>query len=270
MLFHCMEALGNNFVLIDCVTQKVKTLNNIVALLKSSEECLDFDQVLAIHPPKTKEADFDLEIYNLDGSKAENCVNGLRCVGKYLIEEKIALCDDITISVMNKTFKVSKIKDLYSVESDFSLISGDIGLSGKETNLDLDFHKKKVKVFSVSVGNPHGVIFNDNYDLDVEDFGSFLQKSGIYSKGVNVGFVKVINEKEISLRVFERGVGETQACGSGACAASIICSLENKTSDEIEVNFYQGSVNTKVDRKRSKIKLTGDAVYRKRNIETIF
>ena len=103
-------------------------------------------------------------------------------------------------------------------------------------------------------------------DLDVQKFGTFLQKSNFFKNGVNVGFIKIKNTQEINLRVFERGVGETQACGSGACAAAVACAIQKELDQELKINFHQGQVFTKVDLGESKVMLQGSAEYRKQDV----
>ena len=130
----------------------------------------------------------------------------------------------------------------------------------------IEFYDKKVPCFAVSIGNPHAVIFNDELALDVQKFGTFLQESDFFKNGVNVGFIQMKNAQEINLRVFERGVGETQACGSGACAAAVACAIQKELDQELKINFHQGQVFTKVNLDDSKVMLQGSAEYRKQDV----
>ncbi len=265
-LIQFMEALGNNFVIIDAVTQDFNFDKKLIKKLVNNDEYPVFDQILIIEPPKSVSADFSIRIYNIDGSEAENCVNGMRCVAKYLCDQKISVNNKIKLLVKNNLLSVEKINDEFVVENPFSFVPDNIGLKNESHIFSLNKDDQRVECFGVAVGNPHAVIFNDELKLDVELFGNFLQESNIFKNGVNVGFVEVINPDEINLRVYERGVGETQACGSGACAAAVACALSKEMKSEIKINFHQGQVLTKVDVENSKVFLIGKANYRKENV----
>jgi diaminopimelate epimerase len=161
---------------------------------------------------------------------------------------------------------VKRDKNDFVVENIFSLSPSEIGLNNDEQIFQVEFENKKISCFTVSIGNPHAVIFNDKFDVDVKKFGTFLQESNFFKNGVNVGFVQIKNAQEINLRVFERGVGETQACGSGACAAAVACAIQKGLAEELKINFHQGQVFTKVNLGDSKVMLQGNAEYRKQDV----
>ncbi len=232
-----MEALGNNFIIVDSVTQDFSFSKNSIPKFVDKEDFLEFDQVLVIEPPEKEIADFSVKIFNQDGSEAENCVNGMRCVARYLSDRNISISDTVKLLIGTNQVTVEKRKNDYIVPC-----------------------------FAVSIGNPHAVIFNDELALDVQKFGTFLQESNFFKNGVNVGFIQMKNTQEINLRVFERGVGETQACGSGACAAAIACAIQKELDQELKINFHQGQVFTKVNLDDSKVMLQGSAEYRKQDV----
>ena len=274
-----MEALGNNFIVIDSITQNFifsEVSKEIIPILKSKEgfqrlagrdaEFLEFDQILVIETPEKDIADFSVKIFNKDGSEAENCVNGMRCVARYLSDRKMSIGDAMKILIGANQVTVKKSKNDYIVENMFSLSPSEIGLNENEQAFEIEFDNKKVPCFAVSIGNPHAVIFNDELGLDVQKFGTFLQESNSFKNGVNVGFIEIKSTNEISLRVFERGVGETQACGSGACAAAVACAIRKELAKELKINFHQGQVFTKVDLADSKVMLQGSAEYRKEDV----
>ena len=216
--------------------------------------------------PEKEIADFSLKIFNQDGSEAENCVNGMRCVARYLSDRNISISDTVKLLIGANQVTVEKRKNDYIVENIFSLSPSEIGLNKNEQVFEIEFDDKKVPCFAVSIGNPHAVIFNDELALDVQKFGTFLQESDFFKNGVNVGFIQMKNAKEINLRVFERGVGETQACGSGACAAAVACAIQKELDQELKINFHQGQVFTKVNLDDSKVMLQGRAEYRKQDV----
>ena len=274
-----MEALGNNFIVIDSITQNFifsEVSKEIIPILKSKEgfqrlagrdtDFLEFDQILVIEAPEKDIADFSVKIFNKDGSEAENCVNGMRCVARYLSDRKMSIGDAMKILIGANQVTVKKSKNDYIVENMFSLSPSEIGLNENEQAFEIEFDNKKVPCFAVSIGNPHAVIFNDELGLDVQKFGTFLQESNSFKNGVNVGFIEIKSANEINLRVFERGVGETQACGSGACAAAVACAVQKELDQELKINFHQGQVLTKVDLSDSKVLLQGSAEYRKQDV----
>ncbi len=261
-----MEALGNNFIIVDSVTQDLSFSKNSIPKFVDMEDFLEFDQVLVIEPPEKEIADFSVKIFNQDGSEAENCVNGMRCVAKYLSDRNISISDTVKLLIGANQVTVEKRKNDYIVENIFSLSPSEIGLNKNEQVFEIEFDDKKVPCFAVSIGNPHAVIFNDELALDVRKFGTFLQESDFFKNGVNVGFIQMKNTQEINLRVFERGVGETQACGSGACAAAVACAIQKELDQELKINFHQGQVFTKVNLDDSKVMLQGSAEYRKQDV----
>tara|TARA_B100000035_G_scaffold16684_1_gene13436 strand:+ start:60 stop:926 length:867 start_codon:yes stop_codon:yes gene_type:complete len=274
-----MEALGNNFIVIDSITQDFifsLVSEEIIPILRSKEgfqrlagrdtDFLEFDQIIVIEAPEKDIADFSVKIFNQDGSEAENCVNGMRCVARYLSDRKISIGDTVKLLIGANQVTVKKSKNDYIVENMFSLSPSEIGLNENEQVFEIEFDNKKVPCFAVSIGNPHAVIFNDELGLDVQKFGTFLQESNSFKNGVNVGFIEIKSANEINLRVFERGVGETQACGSGACAAAVACAVQKELAQELKINFHQGQVLTKVDLSDSKVLLQGSAEYRKEDV----
>ena len=274
-----MEALGNNFIVIDSISQDFifsLVSEEIIPILRSKEgfqrlagrdtDFLEFDQIIVIEAPEKDIADFSVKIFNQDGSEAENCVNGMRCVARYLSDRKISIGDTVKLLIGANQVTVKKSKNDYIVENMFSLSPSEIGLNENEQVFEIEFDNKKVPCFAVSIGNPHAVIFNDELGLDVQKFGTFLQESNSFKNGVNVGFIEIKSANEINLRVFERGVGETQACGSGACAAAVACAVQKELAQEFKINFHQGQVLNNVDLSDSKVLLQGSAEYRKEDV----
>ena len=261
-----MEALGNNFIIVDSVTQDFSFSKKSIPEFFDKEDFLEFDQVLVIEPPEKEIGDFSVKIFNQDGSEAENCVNGMRCVARYLSDRNISIGDTVKLLIGTNQVTVEKRKNDYIVENLFSLSPSEIGLDENEQVFEIEFDDKKISCFAVSIGNPHAVVFNDDLDLDLQKFGTFLQASNFFKNGVNVGFIQIKNTQEINLRVFERGVGETQACGSGACAAAVACAVQKELDQELKINFHQGQVLTKVDLSDSKVLLQGSAEYRKQDV----
>ena len=203
-----MEALGNNFIVIDSITQDFifsLVSEEIIPILRSKEgfqrlagrdtDFLEFDQIIVIEAPEKDIADFSVKIFNQDGSEAENCVNGMRCVARYLSDRKISIGDTVKLLIGANQVTVKKSKNDYIVENMFSLSPSEIGLNENEQVFEIEFDNKKVPCFAVSIGNPHAVIFNDELGLDVQKFGTFLQESNSFKNGVNVGFIEIKSAK---------------------------------------------------------------------------
>ena len=159
--------------------------------------------------------------------------------------------------IVSNTKKNQLKVDMFNI----SFKAEDIGIKDGDIN-SFNFNDKEIFFDVVSVGNPHAVIFNYDKELNVPEVGAALQKSGIFKDGINVGFANSVNDSEINLRVVERGVGETQACGSGACAAAIIGRKTRNLNQKIKVNFNEGFLETETDLSCGKVSLTGTANYR--------
>ena len=258
-----MESLGNDFVIIDGVTQFFEPSSKEISKILNFDHDFSIDQVMVILPPSDSSFDFQIKIFNQDGSEAENCVNGIRCISKYIFDQKLVFSNQVKFMVGNDLIIVSNTKknqlkvDMFNI----SFRAEDIGIKDGDIN-SFNFNDKEIFFDVVSVGNPHAVIFNYDKELNVPEVGAALQKSGIFKDGINVGFANSVNDSEINLRVVERGVGETQACGSGACAAAIIGRKTRNLNQKIKVNFNEGFLETETDLSCGKVSLTGTANYR--------
>ena len=263
LIVQYMESIGNDFVVIDGVTQLFEPSSGEISKLLNFDHEFSVDQIMLILPPDNSKFDFQIKIFNQDGSEAENCVNGIRCISKYIFDQKLVFSDQINFMVGNDLVIVSNTKkNLLKVDMfNISFESEDIGIRDDTVN-SFNFNDKEIFFDIVSVGNPHAVIFNYDKEFNIPEVGAALQNSGIFKHGVNVGFANCINDSEINLRVVERGVGETQACGSGACAAAIIGRKTKNLNEKVKVNFNNGFLETETDLTLGRVSLTGDADYR--------
>lgn len=268
LIVQYMESLGNDFIVIDGVTQPYEPSSKEITKLLNYDHEFSIDQIMLILPPDNSKFDFKIKIYNQDGSEATNCVNGIRCISKYIFDQKLVFSNQISFMVGNDLIIARKTNaDLLKIDMfNISFESKDIGLEDDRIN-SFTFNNKEIFFDVVSVGNPHAVIFNYDQQLNVPEVGAALQNSGIFKFGVNVGFANCISDSEINLRVVERGVGETQACGSGACAAAIIGNKVRNLSNKMKVNFNNGFLETETDLSSGKVSLTGNANYRAQAIE---
>lgn len=253
--FTKMHALGNDFVVINTVTGAneppvIASETHVIASgAKQSSKSLDcfaslamtyskrntgigFDQLLVIEP--STKADFYCRIYNANGEEAEQCGNGLRCVARYLHEEGLHTQNTMDIETKAGVFSVF-IKDYDHIRT---LMGIPVIL---EKALELQLSENKIPVSIVSMGNPHAIVkINEFASLSLEKMAEDIGKHAIFPKGVNVGLMQIINEEHLRLRTFERGVGETWACGSNACAAAVAGRINGWLKREVIVEYPYG------------------------------
>lgn len=262
--FTKMQGLGNDFVVIDAIHQKIVPTPALINKIVDRHYGIGCDQVLLIEPAKTKNTDFLLRIFNNDGSEAEQCGNGARCVAKFLQDKNLSKKNPVTIgTISNRTL------DLY-LENDGN-VSVNMGeaifipekipfhINNIADTYTLLLEKKPIEFGVVSVGNPHAVIkIEDQTKIDAQKISSFLANHTAFPQSVNVEFMEVIARNKIRLRVFERGSGETLACGSGATAAVAIGQHWHILDAKVEVMMRGG--NLIVQKLDKDLWLTGPAV----------
>mgnify|MGYP000406745211 CR=1 FL=1 len=224
--FTKMHALGNDFVVIDAITQEVNMTAVRAKKLADRYQGIGCDQILLVEPPSNPDVDFNYRIFNQDGSEVSQCGNGARCFAKYVRDRKLTGKDRISVETRAGLMELSINTDrTYSVAlgvPDFALdqvpYMAESASSGTKQSLNIG--DESFEFFALSIGNPHAVILVESIeDAEVERIGALLQEHASFPESVNVSFMEIISRTEIQLRVFERGVGETFACGSGACAA---------------------------------------------------
>lgn len=214
--FYKMHGCGNDFMVIDATTHAIHLTPATIKKWADRRRGVGFDQLLLLEPPPSSEYDFFYRIYNADGSEAEQCGNGARCVARFIKERHLSERHPLRL--------ITKGGPITLWVSENGLVKVDMGkpklLSYPKTTLTIG--RDEVQFTAVDMGNPHAVILVDNIDTaDVARLGQKVSTHAQFSAGINVGFMQVMDSGCIRLRVYERGVGETQACGSGACAAVV-------------------------------------------------
>ncbi|QJC30202.1 diaminopimelate epimerase [Enterobacteriaceae endosymbiont of Plateumaris sericea] len=266
MKFSKMHALSNDFVVINNIKQNHYLDKNIIKKLSNRYTSIGFDQLLLIELSNNKNIDFHYRIFNSDGNEVNQCGNGARCFAKYVNIKKLTLKKNICIST-NTNIIYLKILENNKVCVNMGIPLFDpksLPFLGKlkNNNYSLFFNKKIIKFDIVSLGNPHCIIqVNNIFTTPVKLIGSFIQNHKLFPNKVNVGFMEYINSNNIKLRVFERGVGETNACGTGACAAVAVGINKKLLSNKVKVNLIGGSLNIKWKGDNSNIFMKGDAHY---------
>lgn len=267
MKFTKMHGLGNDYVYVDCFKEKIENPPETAKFVSDRHFGIGSDGLIMINP--SDKADFEMEMYNADGSRGEMCGNGIRCVAKYVYD--YGLTDKTSIAV--ETLGGIKYLELTVEDGKAVLIKVDMGspvleakqipiLSEKETVIDepLIVNGMEYRMTGVSMGNPHIVIFTgDVKGIDLEKRGPKFENHERFPKRINTEFVHVIDRKTIEMRVWERGSGETLACGTGACAVAVAAILNGLTEDTVTVKLLGGDLLIEWNRQENKVYMTGPA-----------
>ncbi|EMV9370478.1 diaminopimelate epimerase [Vibrio alginolyticus] len=245
--FSKMHGLGNDFMVVDCITQNVFFSQDLIRRLADRYTGVGFDQLLVVEAPYDPETDFHYRIFNADGSEVEQCGNGARCFARFVRLK--GLTNKYSISVSTK-----KGKMILNIEDDGE-VTVNMGVPEFEPNKIPFKAKQKEKTYimragdntlfcgAVSMGNPHVVTVVDDVDTaEVETLGPLLESHERFPERVNAGFMQVMSRGHIRLRVYERGAGETQACGSGACAAVAVGILQGLLDENVKVSLPGGEL----------------------------
>lgn len=251
--FTKMHGIGNDYIYIDCFKQKIDNPEYLAKVMSPRRTSVGSDGVILICPSEV--ADAKMRMFNLDGSEGKMCGNGIRCVGKYIYDTGISHKQNLTIETL------SGIKNLKVSEKDGKAVSLTVDMGepiltpsnipvlfegDHMINEPVDIDGTEYRITSVSMGNPHAVIFCDSVkDLDLEKIGPKFEFNKIFPEQVNTEFIRVIDNKTLEMRVWERGSGETFACGTGACAATVAAVLNGycKREEEITVRLKCGNLN---------------------------
>lgn len=275
MKFTKMHGCGNDYVYINGFTEHIPAEEKPALVRRISDRHFGIGSDGAIFINPSEDADFEMEMYNGDGSRAEMCGNGIRCVGKYVYDK--GLTDKTRFSVISGG--QIKYLDLTIENGKAKYIRVNMGSPILEAEaIPVNWDKEKVineilsveklnkdyKITCVSMGNPHAVVFLDEVkDLPLEQMGPYFENHSAFPKRINTEFVKVIDSKHVEMRVWERGSGETLACGTGCCATAVACILNGLTEEAITVKVLGGELQIAWDREENTVWMTGPA-------ETVF
>ena len=265
--FSKMHGLGNDFMVIDAVTQKVELTAGQIAALADRHTGIGFDQLLMVAPPSNADADFWYRIYNQDGSEAEQCGNGARCISVFVRREQLASREELIWQTNTGTIRTRCLKDGVEVDmgppsTESSTVPYSVGEQDSGYGFEVDVEGTTYRVHPVSMGNPHGVLFVDNVqNAPVEQVGKALTRHERFPEGANIGFCQVIDRNFVRLRVWERGVGETRACGSGACAAAVAGQLTGSLDERVKVSLPGGKLRIRWPGTDAAVKMAGPAAH---------
>ena len=258
--FTKMHGLGNDFVVMNNIDGDISLSMDEISKLSDRRFGVGFDQLLMVESATSKKADFRYVIFNADGSEVSQCGNGARCFALYIQKKNLSYKNTLIVETNAGLLTLS-------INSDNS-VTVDMGDANFEpSKIPLNFDKESLvylvegyEVGSLSIGNPHAILIQDEIN-DIEQIASKIQSSAVFPEGVNVGFMQVINREEVKLRVVERGVGETLACGSGACAAVIYGVKSGILDSRVNVHLNGGDALVEFDGDKVFLSGTGEFVY---------
>lgn len=267
MEFTKMEGCGNDYIYVNGFTNKIDNPNKLSEFISNRHFGIGSDGLIIINP--SDKADFRMNMYNADGSEGKMCGNGIRCVAKYVYDNKMTDKTVITVETL------SGIKTLVlNIENDtVQTVRVDMGapiteakeipvISDKKTVIDeaVLIDDKEYKITCVSMGNPHAVIFVDDTDhLDIEHIGPQFENHPMFPDKINTEFIQIIDRNTIKMRVWERGSGETMACGTGACASVVACVLNGLTDRRVTVKLLGGDLFIEYNEEKNTVYMTGPA-----------
>ena len=274
--FTKMHGFGNDFMVLDQTTNKIDLSAEKIRQLSNRHTGIGFDQVLQIEQASSSDVDFDYRIFNADGEEVEHCGNGARCFAKYVHDKGLSSKNPLRVKTVNRVlilhankngevtvnmgmpeFKHAAIPFLAKTNGE-----SDTEKTGylHSRNLEVRGISKTFEFIPLSMGNPHAVIcVEDLANTAVKDIGEAVGSHSDFPLGVNVGFMQISSRSEISLRVYERGAGETMACGTGACAAVVAGCLLEQLDATVRVNLIGGQLSIQWPQKDQNVLMTGPA-----------
>ncbi len=262
-----MQGIGNDYVYVNCLEEAVDNPASLARMVSDRHFGIGSDGLILIRP--SAQADFFMEMFNADGSRSAMCGNGIRCVGKYVYDH--GLTDETQIAV--NTLAGVKHLELHVEGGAVASVTVDMGAPVLDAALipvvagaspvvaePIEVAGRQFEMTCVSMGNPHAVVFvEDTAGFPVEEIGRPFEFHPAFPERVNAEFVEVLGRSEVNMRVWERGTGETLACGTGACATVVACILNGLTDDEVTVHLLGGDLRIRWDRERDRVFMTGSA-----------
>lgn len=267
MEFTKMQGCGNDYVYVNGFENKIDNPNKLSEIVSDRHFGIGSDGLIVINP--SEKADFKMSMYNADGSEGKMCGNGIRCVAKYVYDNKMTDKTTITVETLSgiKTLELNVKNDkVETVKVNMGtpiLLPKDVPVvSDKDKVVDepIVIDDKEYRITCVSMGNPHAITFIENTDdLEIETIGPKFENNPIFPDRVNTEFIQVLDRNTVKMRVWERGSGETFACGTGACATVVACVLNGLTDDKVTVKLLGGDLFVEYNREENTVYMTGPA-----------
>lgn len=267
MEFTKMHGCGNDYIYVNCFKESIENIKETAIKVSDRHFGIGSDGLILICPSSV--ADFKMRMFNADGSEGKMCGNGIRCVAKYVYDNKMTDKTTITVETLSgiKTLELTVENEktvLVKVDMGAPVIKAElipaVSSGDKDTiiNEKIPVGDKEYFVTCVSMGNPHCItIVDSTKDLEMEKTGPLFEKHSMFPDRVNTEFIEVLTRKEINMRVWERGSGETWACGTGACASVVACVLNDLTDTKVLVHLLGGDLIIEYDREKNTVFMTG-------------
>ena len=268
--FTKMQGAGNDYIYVNCFEEKIENINTVAKMVSDRHFGIGSDGLVLICPSDV--ADFRMDMYNSDGTQAEMCGNATRCIGKYVHDK--GLTDKTTVTL--ETLAGIKILNL-NLDENGEVDTVCVNMGSPElvpANIPIDsklnrFVQESVivdgeeyKVTGVSMGNPHAVTYVDSVDdIDIEKIGPKLETHTLFPRKINTEFAQIVDRNTIKMRVWERGTGETLACGTGACATLVAANMSDLVDDEADLVLLGGTLHIKWDKEDNNVYMTGPARF---------
>ncbi|ALD15509.1 diaminopimelate epimerase [Buchnera aphidicola (Aphis glycines)] len=264
--FYKMHGLGNDFMVIESITQDFVLSSSKIKKLSNRNTGIGFDQLLLIEKSNNTKFDFHYRIFNSNGNEVEQCGNGARCVGLFLILKGFTNKKIINLSTNKKNIIINFIsEDIIEVDMNepvFEVKSITNSEKFRKHNFSVKIFNNHLLCSLVSIGNPHCVFQVESIkNAPVKNIGKIIEKESIFPDGINVGFMQILNKNHIKLRVYERNEGETQSCGSGACAAVAVGIVKKMLCHHVKVELLGGILSVKWKGFGNSLYMTGPAKY---------
>lgn len=263
--FTKMHGLGNDFIIINAIEQNIALTANQIQQMANRRFGIGFDQLLLVEKADSNHVDFNYRIFNADGSEVEQCGNGARCFARFVIEQGLTHKKSIQVQTNSGIIELKlENNDMVTVNMGVPIFDPEklpLQTKTQAETYHLDVDGKTVDFFAVSMGNPHAVIIVPEINqAPVNTLGPILETHRFFPQRVNVGFMQIVSRNKIKLRVFERGTGETQACGTGACAAVVAGHVLKRLDDNVEVILNGGKLQICWQGHKHPVYMTGEAV----------
>ena len=264
--FTKMHGLGNDFVVIDGINQSVKLTPQQFARLADRHFGVGCDQILLVEKSERSEVDFRYRIFNADGGEVEQCGNGARCFARFVLKKKLTDKHQIAVETQKGVIYLDVMNDNWvKVNMGVPVLTpADIPIAAEQQALryNLTVKSREVVFGAVSMGNPHAVLLVDDVqNAPVREMGSVLEPHPFFPQKANIGFLQIENRNKGKLRVFERGVGETLACGTGACAAMVIGHLWGEFDDVVKLSLPGGDLQIEWQGEATPVFMSGPAEF---------
>lgn len=263
--FTKMQGIGNDFVVLDLISQRYRPQTSHIQKIADRHFGIGCDQILIVEPPKNPENDFFYRIFNADGSEVEQCGNGARCFARYVTDKRLTANNPIRVETAGGVIQLFIEQDNVRVDMGPPVLEPSripFKAQQQANSYTLEVNGKSYEMGVISMGNPHSVLRVDDINTaPIKKLGALIERHPRFPNRVNAGFMQIIDRQHIKLRVYERGAGETLACGSGACAAVVYGILQGWLDNQVTVDLPGGQLTIEWAGNNQHVQLIGPATF---------